>query len=287
MKTFFCLVVALFVFVPTTARAQVRDTPVPPTPDGRVDTFDICIHAPAANPYMGLPESPDRYTFCNQSERYTSNRRFYGSPYSYGGPSGYARNFPGLGYEDYLFFLYPCPGYLPEQSQDPKCVAAEIKFDIDNSGLKRREPKLADTVSVRIEGHLAGEIGKYSHRHTSGLRLRADKEYQMTLEWRTKDGVKTVVETIQPMSMRMQDGAYWYSVSKDLFAEAPYGQLVTPERERIGGKRVHHRERPGRRKKETWWKITIAEGCEEIKKAGVPYNTEPGIFLFLSCSSKS
>jgi len=150
---------------------------------------------------------------------------------TYGSYVPQVTNFPfdGYGYGYVPFWLDPCRSYFPTNSQDPGCVVGEVKFKVLNRGL-------GDQVVVRINGDNAGLIGKYSHSLTSGLRLRADKRYELTLQWVSKDGIKTIVDHITPMNMRMQDGAYWYPVSRDLFDQAAYGQDVIPEREKIGGK---------------------------------------------------
>ncbi|MBX4205159.1 MAG: hypothetical protein KW788_03175 [Candidatus Doudnabacteria bacterium] len=233
-KTSFVFAFLVVLFCQQTAFAQeptraANDRYVPPAYYVG-ERFERCMFAPAT-PYSGYPDSPERNSFCNQEERRYNNppiRNPYGRGYGreyysypYGSYDGYYGNYP--------YSFDPCPSYLPEHSQKDKCVVSEIKFKILNRGL-------GDQVVVRINGRNAGMISKYSHPATSGLRLRADREYQITLEWVSKDGIKTVVDRIEPMTMGMQDGPYWYPISKALFDSAPYGEKITPERESRGGR---------------------------------------------------
>lgn len=229
----FCLSLAFNVAAQTVQRVPPKaDAPRPAVqiaPGAFYDSFEVFMSQPMVDPY-GRPLSYyEQAALWNAQIGRISEYRHY--PYApapyYGGYGGYGYGF-GAGYLP--FWVDPCQSYFPESGQNPGCVVAEVKFKIMDRGLD-------DQVVVRIDGQNAGIIGKYSHALTSGLRLRADQEYQITLQWVSKSGVKTIVDRIRPMNMRLQDGPYWYPVSRALFDQAPYGQDVAPERDRIGGKK--------------------------------------------------
>lgn len=215
MKRILTLLVVLLALFARTSSAQ----PV-------YDAFSACMASRAATMNNATFEDG---AYCNYVTRPGVARpvgvpmarpygRGYVPPPIYSYDYGY-----GMGWYDH------CNSYMPLQSQNPECHVAEIKFRIQGSGL--------NNVTVRVDGDNLGLVDKYSHKATSGLRLAGEHRYEVELEWVVnKDVTKTVIYYINPLTIRMQDGAYWYPVYKDLFENAPYGRTVTPKRETIDGR---------------------------------------------------
>ncbi len=141
---------------------------------------------------------------------------------------GYAGYYPALFLDRCLAGGMAQAFGISKVSQPRECVMAEVKFDTSGKGMDKAE--------VFVDGFSAGEIGKYSHRMTSGLSLEANTEYTLEVVWETPKGTKTMIRRIKPNNIRFQDGAYWYPVSPEKFSTTPYGRSVTPVIEPVSGK---------------------------------------------------
>lgn len=203
---FWFLFALVFTFAAANAKAQQTS-----------DSFQACISSQPAN--LSYPEAAAR---CNVSQPAQVPAPTYVAPvvtmpvtepFGYY-PTSYGNYYGGF-YPGYFFDR--CLMGFPKESRPVDCLVGEVKFDTSGD---------VNKAEVFIDGISLGEIGKYSHRATSGLRLDANTEYLMEVVWTTNSGTKTMIRRIKPSNMRLQDGAYWYPVSPQLFDDAPYGRTV-------------------------------------------------------------